>query len=133
MATVIAKTMKINVGASAVTCQTNASISMSLETFDVTCKDSGTDKEMLPGDRSWSASGEAYLDFSATNGFEDLFDAMTARTEVDITFGTGVTGTIQLVGSGYITKLDLSAQGNNAGVTFTYEISGNGELTKDTV
>ena len=58
MATVLAKNMKLYTGSTptAITCQVDASLSMSTNTFETTCKDSSAVAEFLPGAKSWTAS-----------------------------------------------------------------------------
>lgn len=133
--TVLAKAMKIYTGGTpaAVTCQTNGSISLNTAMFDTTCKDSGAWAENRPGTKSWTASGEGLLAFDATNGFSQLFTAWSAQTEVDVVFQTGVTGDKKYSGKAYITSLELTSDGNDTAVTFSYEMEGNGAIAEGTV
>jgi len=131
--TVLAKNMAIYIGAVKITCQTNASISMETAMFNTTCKDSGAWGEQRPGTKSWSASGEANLAFDATYGFSQLFDAWTAGTAVTVVFQTGVTGDKKYSGSAYITSLELTSDGNDTAVTFSFELQGVGPLVEATV
>lgn len=127
--TVLAKNMSISLDGVEITCQTNAEINMTTETFDTTCKDSGAWAEPRPGTKSWTASGEYNLAFDAALGGVQLFNAWTNQTEVDVVFGTGENGDFEYAGSGYITSLTSSSQGNDAAVTGTFEITGAGALT----
>jgi predicted secreted protein len=127
MATVLAKNMTISVDGVEVTCQTNAEINMSTETFDTTCKDSGAWSEPRPGTKSWTASGEFNVDNAAALGAKQFFNGWDSQVLVDIIFGTG--SSFEYEGSGYITSLTTSSQGNDAAVTGTFEITGAGPLT----
>lgn len=133
--TILAKTMKIYTGGTpaAITCQVNASISMSTEMFQTTCKDSGADASYLPGTKSWTASGTGNLAFDATNGFSGLFTAWKNQTAVAIVFQNAVTGDKKYSGSTYISKLDLTADGNDAPVTFSFELQGTDALAEATI
>src|SRR5512145_3320962 len=97
--TVLAKNMTIAFDGVEVTCQVNAEINMSTETFDTTCKDSGAWAEPRPGTKSWTASGEYNVAFDAALGAKQLFDAWDTQIEVDVVFGTGVTGDFEYTGS----------------------------------
>jgi predicted secreted protein len=134
--TILAKNFAIYHNASpdvAISCQTNAELQLSTETFDVTCKDSGAWAAPRPGTKSWTMSGEALLAFDATYGFQDLFDLWSGQTLASFLISTGTSGDTYFYGDGYITDLSLSSQGNDAGVTFTYTFTGTGAITRTTV
>lgn len=125
--------MKMYVGATAITCQTDASISMSTNMFETTCKDSAANSAFLPGSKSWTASGSGNLAFDATYGAEELFAAWDAQTSMSIVFQTAVTGDKKYSGSAYITSLNINSSGNDEAVTFDYELQGTGALAEATV
>jgi predicted secreted protein len=131
--TVLAKNMKIYVGANAITCQVNATLNQSTEMFDTTCKDSSANAANLPGTKSWSISGTANLAFDATYGYEDLWDAWDGQTSVTPIFQTAVSGDLKFSGDAYISELSLTSDGNDAAVTFDFTLTGTGALTKATV
>ena len=134
MATVLAKNVKLYTGATptAITCQVDASISVSTNTFETTCKDSGANAEYQPGAKSWTASLTGNADWSATNGVEELFTSWSDQSSVAIVFGDGVTGNPKWSGSAYITSLNINSSGNDEAVTFDVELQGTGALTKGT-
>lgn len=125
--------MKMYVGATAITCQTDASISMSTNMFETTCKDSAANSAFLPGSKSWTASGSGNLAFDAIYGAEELFAAWDAQTSMSIVFQTAVTGDKKYSGSAYITSLNINSSGNDEAVTFDYELQGTGALAEATV
>ena len=129
LGTVLAKDLALYIDGVKVTCQTNAEVSMDADTFATDCKDSGAYAEPRPGTISWSVSGEGFLAFNAALGYKQMFDAMKARTLVGVSLDTGVAADFAFEGDGYIVSLGQSSQGNDAGVTFTYEITGKGEPT----
>ena len=131
--TVLAKNMKLYVGSTAITCQVDAKISMSTNMFETTCKDSTAVSAFLPGSKSWTASGTGNFAFDATYGFSDLFEAWDAQSTIAIVWQTGVTGDEKLSGTAYISKLDGDSSGNDAAVTFSFEMQGTGALTKATI
>lgn len=131
--TVLAKTMSLYVDGTVVTCQTNASIDMQTNMFSTTCKSSGADAAKQPGEKSWSASGEANLAFDAANGFSELFGAWDDQTEIAVIFQNGVTGDKKYSGNAFLSKLTLTSNGNDEAVTFSYTLDGNGALAEATI
>lgn len=131
--TVLAKNMKIYVGATAITCQLNASITQSTNMFQTSCKDSAANSEFLPGSKEWSISGSANFSFDATYGYEDLWDIWSAQTSVTPIFQTGVTGDLKWSGSSYISELNATSDGVDAAVEYDVTFQGTGALTKATV
>lgn len=131
--TVLAKNMKIYIGSSAIDCQVNANISLSTNMFQTTCKDSASNEEFLPGNKSWTISGSGNLKFDATTGWSQLFSAWTGATSTALVFQTSVTGDKKYSGSGYISSLSLTSNGNDEAVTFDFEFQGTGALTEATV
>lgn len=133
--TVLAKNMAFYTGGTPalITCQTNASISMSTNMFETSCKDAGAWSAQEPGQKSWSGSGEGNLAFDATNGFSALFAAWTNQTVVALVFQTGVTGDKSYSGNCYVSSLELNSSGNDEAVTFSFELTGNGALAEATI
>lgn len=131
--TVLAKNMKIYVGATAITCQLNASISQSTNMFQTTCKDSAANSSFLPGAKEWTISGSANFSFDATYGYEDLWDIWDAQTTVTPIFQTGVTGDLKWSGSSYISELNATSDGVDAAVEYDVSFQGTGTLTKATI
>lgn len=131
--TVLAKNMKIYVGANAITCQLNASLSCSTNTFQTTCKDSVANSEYLPGAKEWSISGSANFSFDATYGFEDLWDSWDTQSVIVPIFQTGVTGDLKWSGNSYISELNATSDGVDAAVEYDVTFQGTGALAKATI
>lgn len=121
------------VGATKITCQVDASISMSTNMFETTCKDSAANAAFLPGSKSWTASGSGNLAFDATYGAEELFAAWDGQTSMSIVFQTAVTGDKKYSGTAYISSLSINSSGNDEAVTFEYELQGTGALVEAAV
>lgn len=131
-----ARLLKIYTGGSpvAITHQTNASLSCSADMIDVTTKDSGGDRELLPGTRSWTMSGEAMLAYDAANNYSALFAAWKNGTALTVVIQTGVTGDKKYSGSGYLSSLEQTASGAGGdAVSFSYTLEGTGGLTEATI
>lgn len=134
--TVLAKNMAIYSEDSPdvlITCQVDATLTMSTNTFETTCKDSGAWAAPRPGTKSWTMTGTGNLAFDATYGFDDLQALWSNQTEAGFVFSTGETGDTEYYGNGYITDLELTSAGNDAAVTFSYTLTGNGALTAATI
>lgn len=134
--TVLAKNMAIYSGGSPdtlITCQVDATISMSTQTFETTCKDSDAWAEPRPGTKSWTMTGTGNLAWDATYGFSDLQTLWSAQTESEFVISTGVAGDVEMYGNGYVTELEMSSQGNDAAVTFSFTVTGAGALTAATI
>lgn len=131
--TVLAKNMKLYIGATAVTCQVNASLNMSTNMFQAICKDSGAAAEYFPGTKEWSISGEGLFRFDATYGFEDFYDMWDGQTSATAVFQTAVTGDLKFSGTVYISSLTADSSGNDEAVRYQFELQGTGDLDKATV
>jgi predicted secreted protein len=115
----------------AVTCLTSAEMNISNEMRDTTCKDSGIYTDALPDQQTWTMSGEAWVNYGASNGHDEISTLVLSQGLVDVAFGTGVTGDTSFTGSGYLTTFGVSA-GVTGNGSFTFELTGVGQLTKGT-
>lgn len=131
--TVLAKNMKLYIGVVAVTCQVDASINMTTNMIQTTCKDSAADAEVLPGEKSWEASVSGNLAFDATYGWSELFAAWKNQTLLAIIYQTGVAGDKKLSGSCYINSLSNTSSGNDEAVTWEAGLTGTGALVEATI
>lgn len=137
---------------------TSHTLSVTAETVDINCKDTGVWGATLVNKISWEIQSEHLF---CTNGYTDLFTKMTARTPITVYFGekmghgtsdstivttgmedginspseywydktsTGSKGTLY-TGTVVITSLTLNANsGDNA--TYSVTLKGVGKLTK---
>ena len=116
----------------------NVSLSINVDTIDITTKDSAGFRELLGGTKSFSLSADGLMDFEATAGDTDvaeLFDQMLDRTAVDFTFTFAPSGTptgYTVTGDGFITSLEISG-GTEDAPTYSCSIEGTGALTKTPV
>lgn len=115
-----------------ITCQTNAELSINNEMFDVTCKDSGQWREVIPGQSTATLSGELFVAYDASNGHDEILTDLIAQNKLEWVFGTGVTGDTRLSGQGYFSSASISAPGQNEGVSMSFEITVTGAITKAT-
>lgn len=130
--TVNGRFIKIYVDDTAVTCQTNSTLEMTMEPRESTCKDdSGNAASFLAGRTSWTMGGEAKLAFDAAKGFSALYAAWTAGTELDVAWQSTVAGDKGYEGTGFITSLSADTP-DNEDSTFSFTIQGSGALTEFT-
>lgn len=123
---------KIEVGGTVIAHLTSSGISVSHSTRDSSSKDSGGWKDALEGQKSWSISGEGLFAEDASYGYEDLYDAIAARTKLTVTYSDAVAGDVEYSGSVYVTSLDRT-DGMEESVTFSATFEGTGAITKATI
>ena len=130
--TVNGRLVKIFVGSTAVTCQTNSTLEMTMEPRESTCKDtSGNSAAFLAGRTSWTLGGEAKLAWDAAYGFSSLFTAWKNGTSLSIAFKSTVAGDKGYTGTGFITSLSADTP-DNEDSTFSFSIQGSGDLSEIT-
>lgn len=123
---------KIQVGGTTVAHLTSNSLTFDMATRDASTKDSAGWKESLEGQKSFSGTAEGFFAEDATYGYEDLYDAFTARNQVTVTWTTDVTGDQEYSGSCYITSLERT-DGLEESSTFSVSFEGTGAVTKSAV
>ena len=113
----------------------NVSISMNVDTIDISTKDSSGFRDLLGGQKSFSLSADGLMDFAgvaADTEVDELFEQMYGRTAVTFTFALSTPAGYTLTGSGFITSLEISG-GTEDAPTYSCSIEGTGELTKTAV
>ena len=114
---------------------TSASLSVSMETRDVTSKDSAGWQENLEGLKSWSLSGDGLVTYSISGDYEtpdDLFTLLSNRTLVKVKFGSATSGEIDYTGDAYLVSYEQEA-GVEENVTYSFGFTGTGVLTQASV
>lgn len=124
------KLLKIYVGATAITCQTDGTLSLSSDTRDTTCKDSGQWKEALYGQTGWEISGTALGSYDGTMSLHQLTALIIAQTVSTVSFKTAVSGDDILTGTVIWTKMDIASAGTNQNVNISYTGMGTGALVQ---
>lgn len=109
----------------------NVSLSTSVDTIDITTKDSSGFRELLGGTKSFSLSADGLMDFEAVAGdtdVQELFTQMLDRTAVTFTFALASAAGYTVFGSGFLTSLEISG-GTEDAPTYSCSIEGSGALT----
>ena len=117
----------LKIGGTALPDQTEGSISINMETRDITTKDSSGYRELLEGVRSGSISVSGLVDDDGAGGAgADLFAALNGRTAQTIIFGLDDTSDDYFYScSAFCTSMEVSG-GTEDNVTYsaTFEITG---------
>ena len=107
---------------------TECSLSLSMDTRDITTKSSGGYRELLGGLRSGSMTFTALFREDASNGFAQLYASFTAAAvggRCHVLFTTDNAGDVEYDADAILTSLDVSAgTEDNATMTGTFELSG---------
>ena len=114
---------------------TSASLSVSMETRDITTKDSAGWQENLEGLKNWSLSGDGLVTYSISGEYEtpdELFTILSNRTAIDVKSGSMTTGEIDYSGKAYLVSYEQEA-GVEENVTYSFSITGTGVLTQASV
>jgi len=131
MATPINATiLAIHVDGTKITHQLSAEFKVSMTMRESLTKDNTGYKAKFPGPRDWEMSGEAEFAYDAANGYDDLFAAL--GSEVELTFTTSVTGSVQYIGDALLTELTMSA-GVEENSKMSYTFLGSGAVAKQTI
>jgi len=111
---------------------TSASLSWSMDTRDITTKDSSGRRDIASGKTQWSVTfyGLAtYATVADKDTPSDIFTLADAKTSVGIRYGYLNTGDFVYTGSGYFTNYsqDAGVEDNN---TFSVTFEGTGQLSQ---
>ena len=120
--------LAVYVGGTKISHATEGSISLNMDTRDVTTKDSAGYRELLEATRSWSMSASAMYADDATYGVNALETAWENRTALTIRFSTEVTGDDYFEGTAYLTSLELNG-GVEDTVSYSVSFEGTGTIT----
>jgi predicted secreted protein len=103
------------------------SLSVTADTIETTNKDTAGWKTFIQGDKSWTVSGSAMLDWSAQSNITQLFTAITAGTEAALDLGSS-TDVKYYSGNGIITSWSFDGPRNGV-ATLSFEWQGTGTLS----
>lgn len=124
-------TMRIKLGTKTSMHEVSCTLNETRDFEDVSTKDT-TGKKRVSGDSDWNVSVEAIAanDSGATqNDFKAILDLYDAGETVAFEFTDGIVGNVAFSGNAYLQ--DYSAGSNNRSfVTFSYNLIGDGPLTK---
>lgn len=117
----------VYVGATLIGAAQDVSLSLAMETIDITTKDSAGYRELLAGLRSGSMSVSGLINYQdATNqDVVDLYTAWEGRTKLTLKFGTTTSGDTTFTAEGFLTSLEQSGgTEDTATYSATFELTG---------
>jgi TP901-1 family phage major tail protein len=117
----------LKIGGTALPDQTEGSISINMETRDITTKDSAGYRELLEGTRSGTISVSGLIDDDGSGGAGGvLFAELDSRTAQTLLFGLDdATDDYHYTCSAFCTSLEVSgATEDNVSYSATFEITG---------
>lgn len=134
---VAARTISIFTGTTGtevkINCLTEANISVTRGEIDTTCKDSDpTYRDFKPDRIEWEMSGTGNLAFDATNGANEMFDALVAGTPLTVHWMNDNAGDDVYRGSAYCMQWEASAP-NEGVATFSFTFKGVGAISVATI
>ena len=121
----------ISIAGTALPDQTEGSISLSMETRDITTKDSSGFRELLESTRSGSISVSGLVD-DTSSAVTTLMTHFAARSSFAVKFGvdTGTHDDVFECAAGFVTSIETSA-GTEDNVTYSATIELSGAITHD--
>lgn len=119
----------LQVGGTALPDQTEGSISLSMETRDITTKSSAGFRELAEAGRSGSISVSGLVDDGGSDALTTLMTSFTARTAVACVFGldaaSGTDPEHNFTANGFVTSMEASgATEDNVTYSATIELTG---------
>ena len=123
----------VSIAGTALPDQTEGSISLSMETRDITTKDSSGFRELLESTRSGSISVSGLVD-DTTSAVTTLMTHFAARSSFAVKFGvdTGTHDDVFECAAGFVTSIETSA-GTEDNVTYSATIELSGAITHDSI
>ena len=117
--------MGVYIGSTLIAHSTEGSISLSMDTRDISSKDSAGARALLEGMKSGSISVSALYSEDGAYGADELYTAMQSRLPLAVKFSTEVSGDHFWSASSYLTSLEVSASTeDNMSFSATFELTG---------
>jgi len=114
----------------ALSLEMEVSLSATLDTIETTDKDSAGWKTFEDGDKSWTASGSANLDWTKQENASEIFTAFGTGDAVAVDIGSDSDSKFY-GGNALITSWSIEGPRNGL-ATFSFEVQGVGSLTEGT-
>lgn len=111
-----------------IACATSATMDLSTNMADATCKDNDGAEQIKPSQKTWSMALDGMLAFDSNYGWQDLVDAWDQDVLLKVRFGTEELGDEYYEGMAYIDSLSASGPLNEV-ATYSVNFRGTGTLT----
>lgn len=111
-------------------CSTNATLTITNERLETTCKDNNGAKTYTVGSQDWSMESEGMVIYETPSNHTTLATLALGQTEADWTFGTSNADDPVFTGPGFIENLSITA-GLNTPATWSFTVAPTGPLTME--
>jgi predicted secreted protein len=127
------KDLVVQVGGNVVAVSRSCSINFTRDEIDASNKDDGDWAKREYGRGGVTISTEGLVDYTDTDGYGAIVDALLNKTKLTLTYGleTTSTGDITYSGSFIVTGVDENAPDNDM-ATFSASFANDGAVTKTT-
>ncbi len=113
---------------------TSCTLSINVDTIDVSSKESGGKLDVLGGLKSFELSADGLMEFAATSTTkpQSLNQLMQAGTAVTFTFALATPAGYKYTGSALVTSIEITG-GTEDASTYSVSMSGTGALTQTSI
>jgi predicted secreted protein len=111
-----------------IACSTNATLNITNERLETTCKDDGGAKTYEPGSQDWSLELEGITKFDTVSNFSTVAGLAKSKEEVEWVMTTGNPDDPTFTGTGFVGDFTWNAP-LNAPSTWSISISPTGPLS----
>jgi predicted secreted protein len=118
----------VDADGSTIGCSTNATLTITNERLETTCKDDGGAKTYTVGSQDWSISAEGMVIYETPSNHSTIAALALGQTEATWTFGTSNSDDPVFTGDGFIDNLEITA-GLNTPATWSFSVAPTGPLT----
>jgi len=109
-------------------CSTNATLTITNERLETTCKDDNGAKTYTAGSQDWTLEAEGMVIYETPSNHSTIAALAIGATDADWTFGTSNAQDPVFSGSGFIESLTISAP-LNAPATWSFSVAATSEIT----
>ena len=109
-------------------CSTNATLTITNERLETTCKDDNGAKTYTPGSQDWTLEAEGMVIYETPSNHSTIAALALAQTEADWTFGTSNSEDPVFEGTGFIENLSITAP-LNAPATWSFSVAATGPIS----
>ena len=113
---------------------TSCTLSINVDTIDVSSKESGGKLDVLGGLKSFELSADGLMEFASTSSTkpQSLNLLMQSGTEVTFTFALATPAGYKYTGNALVTSIEMTG-GTEDAATYSVSMSGTGELEQTSI
>ena len=113
---------------------TSCTLSINVDTIDVSSKESGGKLDVLGGLKSFELSADGLMEFASTSSTkpQSLNLLMQSGTEVEFTFALATPAGYKYTGNALVTSIEMTG-GTEDAATYSVSMSGTGELEQTSI